>query len=339
MKLFFFNDKLNDANSNGSTTIASRELNNAAQKLNVFANADKASHIIHMDSFNLNASFGTKPLIPFLISEYSQPASFLIKDLEKHSIALAISEQTRQSFIKGGADPEKIKTVHLGVNPMQWPDWNQRKKNTTFTFLTHNTSNERSGFNDLIPAFLEWSKGKDVKLIIKDQQNDKFHSIVKQIDADQKIIYIGQNLNHLQLVELYNNCHCHLYINAVTSFGMTPLQTSCAGLPQIVSKASALTEFTSNEFVNYVDCREQEVDNILLAEYNAFGLVNNLPPLQNYSNKLFTSRPKYSSVIEQLDFAYNNYSKIVEKNNKYINYIKENLTWENSIKKIVKVLS
>lgn len=338
MKLFFFNDKLNDISCNGSFSVASRNLNEASQKLNYYAHAEKADHVIYMDAFNFGAKINDKSLIPYVVSEYNRCGKFLVEHLNLHKIILAISQQAKDSFVNSGVDSDKIHVAHLGTNPQNWPNYKMRDKIPIFTFLTVNTSNNRSGYEIMIPAFLEWAQGKDVRLIVKDQFNAKLFQIIQTIDKQSKIVYISDNLNHSQLVSLYNQAHVHVYANSVTSFGLNILDSACAGLPQIVSNSSAIPEFTSSKHVQYVDCYEQKVDNILLAQYQAFGLVNNLLPLENYEGILLTSRPKFDSIIKELDFAYNNYNKMVEKNDKFVEFIKNNLKWNDSVEKIVEIL-
>lgn len=338
MKLFFYNDRLNQLDANGSFTVSSRNLNQAAIDLGHYSPAEKADHIIFMDALDINKTIFNKKAISFLVSEYNFAPKFLIPQLAAQPIALAISQQAKNSFVNAGADPDKIHVVHLGSDPKMWVDFKQRQKAAPFTFLTINSSNNRSAFEILIPAFLEWAAGKNVRLIIKDQQNDKLQYLINQIDKEKKILYIGQNLNYNQLLNLINQCHAHLYINSTTSFGMTPLDTSLAGLPQILSNSSALPEFTSDEFVTYVDCYQQEVNELLLGEYRTFGLVNNLLPLENYNSPLLTARPRAASIINKLQYCMDNYLELVNKNEKYKKWILANKTWHNSIKEIVKIL-
>lgn len=340
MKLFFYNDSLNNLSKNGSSSTASRELNGAAQTFGVYADLDKCDKVIYLDSLDTGKRF-PKQTVPYLISEYNVAPRICVDNLLKNRLfCLAISSQTRDSFINAGYPPELIEVAYLGFNPKAWPNLNkrQRKAGDPFIYLSVNTSNQRSGFNILIPAFLEFAKGKNVKLIIKDQQNDRLAAIIKQIDVENKIVYNGQNISYEKLVHLYNFAHFHIYANSVTSFGMNIGDSALAGCPNIISKSSALVEFTSDETVTYVDCDEQEVNQMLLAEWRAWGLNNNLLPLDQYPAKLIAARPKFNSIIEQLEYSFKNYSILVEKNKLFVKDIENRFTWHHSIKRIVEIL-
>ncbi len=332
---------MNDNTKHGSFTEVSRLASQAAIELGIYSNSKDADHIIFIDAFNVDKIIEGKKVIPWLVSEYNFAFKPVVDNLIKNNtFCLSISDQTTKSFIDSGLPENLIKTVHLGANPQMWSNLNQRQRKAgqPIIYITNNSSNNRSGYPDLIPAFLDFAKGKNVKLIIKDQDNQKFHAVLREIDKENKIIYENRNLSYEKLVQLYNIAHFGLYVNSCTSFGLTILEKALCGLPMIVSNASAIPEFTSNETVNYVDCSDQIVDNLLLAQWSSWGLVNNLPTLSQYPGNLIAPRPKYDSILENLEYSYKNYDKLVSKNTKFVQDIKNQWTWQHSIEKIVNIL-
>lgn len=341
MKLFFYNDHLNNLSCNGSFSCVSREMSFAAQELGCYGNLQEADYIIFIDAFDVDKKVNGKPVIPWLVSEYSLAPKFVVDKLIKNNtFCLSISDQSTKSFISAGLPPELIKTVHLGARVQSWPNLNQRarKFGDPLIYITNNSSNNRSGYSDFIPAWIEFAKGKNVKLIIKDQNNPHFVSVLREIDKEQKIIYEGLNLSHEKLVFLYNKAHIHCYINSVTSFGLTIFESALTGCCQIVSNASAIPEFTSEEFVTYVECQDKPVDIFTLGEWNAWGLKNNLLPLNHYNGPLLAPRPKHDSILQALENSYKNYEKLVEKNKKFVQNIEKSFKWTDSVKKIISIL-
>lgn len=341
MKLYFHNDQLNDPSCNGSFAISSRELCFASQELGVYANAKQADYIIFMDAFDVEKKVDGKPTIPFIMSEYNCAYGPVVEKLIKNNtFCFSISDQSTKSFINAGLPPELIKTVHLGARASSWPNLNKRtrKFGEPLIYITNNSSNNRSGYQDFIPAWLDFAKGKNVKLVIKDQENPKFRAILQQIDKDQTIIYEGRNISYEKMVTLYNQCHIGVYCNSCTSYGLTILEKVLSGLPVIVSNASAIPEFTDSETVSYIECDEVPVNHLLIGQWSSWGLKNNLPPLHLYRNQLIAPRPKYDSILANLEHSFKNYEKLLEKNQKFVKNIHERFTWAHSVQNIIKIL-
>ncbi len=344
MKLFFFNGDLMDLSKNGSFTTASRELNIAANSMGLYADPQHADFIVYLDAFDVGRRWPGKITVPYLVSEYNLAPDFCIQTLRQDSpLCLAISQQAADSFINAGYGQNLIKTALLGTSVRKWPNFDilgksTRRPDVGMIYLSHNTSNQRSGFEVLVPAFLEFAKGKNAKLIIKDQYNPAFAKILQEIDTEKKITYIGDNLSYEQVVHLYNQCHVHLYVNATTSFGMTIVDSAMAGLPQIVTNGSAIKEFVAPEHGLLAKSFSTPVDQITIARWNAFGLKNNLLDSSKFSGPLITERPDFHDLIEKLEFSYSNYPKLLDKNKLFTKWIKDNLTWDHSVKKIAKIL-
>ena len=351
MSIFFYNGEL-DKNGNsitngcGSFKNVSLECNDAAKKLGVFSPFEKSEIVIYIDAYDTGKRFSGKKTVPWLVSEYNCAPKICVEKLKiDNPLCLAISEQARQSYINAGYDENLIKTVHLGTNPQKWHEDDIRiKKQNIFTFLTVNTSNQRSGYNYFIPAYLQWARNRNVELIIKDQFNQDFLDWLKEVQAilglsnTGKIRYIGNLYNENNMRSLYRMSHVHAYINTVTSFGMNLLDSAMCGLPNIYSDGSAIKEFMNHESNVPVSMFKEPIDYITISEWNNAGLKNNLLSLDQFSQRLEHEVPHYQGIIKSLDYVYNNYLELKRLNKEFQNYLKKNYTWENVIKNIMKEL-
>lgn len=338
MKIHAYNAELDDPTKFGSFVTASRGVNSGLKQLNSYSESNEANHILFLEGLDTRKRFERQ--IPYLIAEYNLMPRFCAEWLKQWSpTCLAISEVSKIAYVNAGYDADKIHVALLGTNPRDWYV-EDVEKYPTFTFLTVNASNERSGLDIFPKVFAEWAQDKNVQLIIKDspEPNEKFHRWLKTFDNQDKIRYIGTPLTQKQLRLLYNFCHVHCYVNRVTGFGQNILDSSLCGLPQIVTHGSAIKEFSLPAYNLHVESTYENVTPDLLNYWECIGIKNNLLHPSQYAGQLITERPEPESIKEKLQYAFDNYLEMKKKNQVWQSYILNNLVWKNTAQKILEIL-
>jgi|GEM_PF-6935657 len=337
MKIFSYNDKLDDPTEFGSFTVVARKLNEQFKKLNVFGNInDPETFIVFPDVFATEQRWPKQ--VPLLACEYTLAPDIVIQKLLAYNpLVLAISDFAKNNIINSGYP--KVETVRLGTDKDTWYKTDD-KKFSTFTYLTVNSSNDRSGFEKLIPAFIEFSKDKDVNLIIKDGNNPGFRSYIEALNHP-KILYIGGILSEEKLRELYNRSHLFLYTNNTTSFGMNILDSILCETPVIATLGSAIKEFLP-EWTQPVKIKTElkKIDINALNEWGAMG-ISCFPAgfLQLFRGDIYGERVLQQDIIDALDFSYKNYEMFGIICKQYKDLILHNYTWEICAKNIIEKLS
>ena len=269
MKFFAYNDKLYSPNEFGSFTVVARKLNMFFDKIGVLGDIkNNNTWIIYPEVFDTEKRWEKQ--IPYLACEYNLAPTIVINKLKTYNpLVLAISDFAKKNLNNSGYS--LVETVHLGTDPTLWYK-TQDPKFSTFTFLTVNTSNERSGYEKLIPAFIKFSSDKNVNLIIKDGKNEAFKKYIKGLSCS-KIIYIDDMLSEEELRILYNKSHVFLYTNHTTSFGMNPLDSVLCETPAITTHGSALKEFIP-EWSQPIKIRTEltKITSELISEWNSIGI-------------------------------------------------------------------
>lgn len=336
MKFFAHNNCLNDPKEFGSFTVVARKLNDQFKSLNILGDPDSNdTYVIYPEVYATERRWHKH--IPYLACEYSLAPQIVIDKLNSYNpLVLAISNFAKKNLNNSGYN--KVETVHLGTDPDLWKPVSEDKF-STFTYLTVNTSNERSGYEKLIPAFLEFSKDKNVNLIIKDGNNPNFKSYIESLNYD-KIIYIGSMLSQEELRKLYNKSHIFLYTNNTTSFGMNPMDSVLCGTPCIVTLGSALQEFIP-EWTQPIKIKTQteQITPELIREWNHSG-INCFPEgfLQVFRGPIYCERVIEKDILNALEHSFANYNIYLDFVEPHKEYILHNFTWQqcalNLLKKV-----
>jgi glycosyltransferase involved in cell wall biosynthesis len=336
MKLIAYNDKLEESKEFGSFTVVARQLNKEFKKRGVLGNInDPDCVVIYPEVFATEQRW--KKQVPYLACEYSLAPKIVIDKLKLYNpLVLAISEFAKQNILNSGYD--KVETVYLGVDSETWYPTQNKNKNP-FTYLTVNSSNERSGLEKLLPAFHKFSKNKNVKLIIKDGVNLEFEKYVNSFQNSQ-IEYIGKIMLEDQLRDLYSQSNLFLYTNHTTSFGMTPLEAVLCGTPAIVTLGSALKEFIPGSTQLYkIYTKSKQLDKISIQNWTEYG-ISCFPDyfLNLFDGEIYGERVDEIDIYNALEFSFINYDNylIIQKEHK--KQILQNFTWKNTVSNIISTL-
>jgi glycosyltransferase involved in cell wall biosynthesis len=337
MKFFAYNDKLNEPNEFGSFTVVARKLNEQFLKLGILGDPnDSECFVIYPQVFETQQIF--KKQIPYLACEYSLTPQIVIDKLKLYNpFVLAISDFARKNLINSGYS--NVEYVHLGTDPNLWYQTNEDKF-STFTYLTVNSSNDRSGFEHLIPAFLKFSKNKNVNLIIKDGKNEDFKRYIESIN-NGKIIYIDEMMDEASLRKLYNKSHLFIYANNTTSFGMNPMDSVLCGTPAITTFGSALKEFIPEWSQPIkINTKLVQLTTNSIKKWNDLGL-RSFPEyfLNLFSGSIFGEITSEEDVFQSLEFSFENYDIYLNILPKHQAFIRENYTWEKCVHKIIEKIT
>lgn len=333
MNFFAYNDKLDDPNEFGSFTIVSRKLNEQFKILNILGDInDPDCFVIYPEVFETQRQWNKQ--IPYLACEYSKSPQIVIDRLKVYNpLVLGISKFAKDNIINSGY--LNTDYVHLGSDEFFWKK-TEDEKFSTFTYLTVNSSNDRSGFESLIPAFLKFSEGKDVNLIIKDGENKDFKNYVGSIN-NGKIIYIDDGLDEASLRKLYNQSHLFIYANNTTSFGMNPMDSALCGTPVITTFGSALKEFIPEWTQPFkIPTHTQKISKECIREWNEIGL-RSFPEhfLNLFDGDIYGERVKEEDISKALNFSFENYELYTTIVLKHRKFILENYTWKICAESIV----
>lgn len=333
MKLFAYNGSLQDPTECGSFTVVAREINKILHAKGLLSTDGTADFVLVPECLNARRQFQNH--IPILASEYSYAPPFVIHWLKEYNpIVFAISEFAKQNLVNSGYPAERIFVTHLGSNPSIWyPDGIKTK---VFSYLTVNSSNDRSGFEELIPAFLEFAHDKSCVLIIKDGKNEKFKQWIESFNSN-KLIYNDNKLSDDELRKLYSSACVHLYYNHSTSFGMNINDCALCGTPSLATLGSAPKEFLP-EWTQPVKVKTslKPLDGNIINKWNSIGL--NSPPFGMYPNGTMREAVSKKDIISALEYSFWNYLELKYINRKHQKYIRANLTWNKAVDRIVDVL-
>jgi glycosyltransferase involved in cell wall biosynthesis len=336
MKIFAYNNDLNKSSEFGSFTVVARKLNKEFARLNILGDVnDPDCAVIYPEVFETEQKW--KKQIPYLACEYSLAPKIVIDKLKSYNpLVLAISDFAKNNIINSGYS--KVEAVHLGVDIDTWYPTLEKNKDI-FTYLTVNTSNERSGLEKLVKAFDRFSKNKNVQLIIKDGKNLPFGNYVNSFN-NNKIKYISEIMSEENLRDLYSQSNLFLYTNNTTSFGMTPLEAVLCGTPAIVTLGSALKEFIPEWTQPYKIYTEFKLlDKSSIQEWASC----NISCFPEYFLNLFEG-PIYGERVDELDiynaleFSFENYKKYVSIVSSHKEEIIKNFTFEQTALNILKIL-
>jgi len=183
--------------------------------------------------------------------------------LKKASLILAVAERGRQDIIeKLGIDPEKIKTVHLAVDPLfktiddeSFLKSIQEKYHLPQRFIVwvgHIYPGKNVG--RLIKAFAEVRKKINVNLVLAGSKRWKFEkdlALLHELAIEEHVQILG-HVPHEDLIGIYNLAELTAFPSYYESFPAIPLEANACGCPVVTSRTGGTPESAGNAAV-YVD--------------------------------------------------------------------------------------
>jgi glycosyltransferase involved in cell wall biosynthesis len=200
-----------------------------------------------------------------------------------------------------------------------------------FTFIHYNAGEHRKGFMETIDAFCnEFRKGENVKLILK--TNSRERAAVCYLYLQKKYVK-GEVKNEIQILdkafsktemnELLHTCHCLVFPSKGEGFGLTPYEAAATGLPCIVTYGHAFLDHWNEAFL---------------------GVDYTMQP-SNYGWEFFQGGylgkwhvPNVKTIESQMRYAKENWTEVQKQAKIGSEYIRQKLTWENSLFTLAKII-
>ncbi len=235
--------------------------------------------------YNLITSNAYKTVV-FGTSEFMQVTDGMLANnsplKETHSnsdcIIVTPSNWSREGFVRGGADPERVIVIPHGVDtsifkPLS-PSERQKLRADLgwdgFIFLHLGAMTSNKGIQFLLKAFASIvSDYPEAKLVLKglDSLYPSENLLVENVgeltydeanNVMERLIYIGDTLSFSKIAELYQAADAYVSPYLAEGFNMPVLESISCGLPVICTKGGATDDFTTSKSALYIESTLQE---------------------------------------------------------------------------------
>lgn len=314
-----------------SSKIIIDSLNNSAKKLNLYSENELT--VVYDGCCN---NHGYNPDAFICTYEICFP-EILLEKANKKPI-LGVSKDNKEFVIEGGYEEHLAGYFPLGVDSNIYPEVNKVKNKSQFTVGVYTESLVRGGIELCLQAFATaFKNNKEAKLLIKDRNGtETFMEYVKNFAEyhNIEVEYQNAHFNSIdQIIDWFSGVDCHLYMNRSSTWAMPPCESMTMGVPTIAVAYSGPREYIFNKNTGLeIEFRKEHV------QASIFNLID-----IGCRNFFFTSgyktQPSWAvgnitkaaeillDIKENLDLR-----KEISKNGR--KYAIENLTWENSAKKL-----
>ena len=293
-----------------STRIIVESINEAAYKLDLYSDNDK---VVMYDT--LCSHHGFRRIDAFWCA-FELPFPSIIQQNAGGKPILGLSKQNALFAAYGGYPRNLINYVTLGVDSKFWKPTKKINNTDKFVFLAFSESNNRSGFEDLIPAFgEEFQNNSQVRLYIKDREaTPKFKLWVKEqankFNVD--VVHDDRHLtDHQEEIDLINGADVGICVNHSHTFGMVMAQAMSCGLPHIIMPYSGPADYA--DILNSItpEFTLEEVTQDKITSLDKIGMKNHLFPINevNYPKKPFWGAVNIPSLKEKMRYALDNPEK------------------------------
>lgn len=222
------------------------------------------------------------------------------------------SNYSRNVFVRGGVDFNKVQVVPNGIDPHKFTpigDKFELKTSKKFKFLFVGGTIFRKGIDVLLEAYSQaFSSQDDVCLVIKDLGGDTFYKgqTAEKTIADfrknssaPEIIYINNILTEDEMTSLYRACNVFVSPYRGEGFSIPTLEAMATALPVIVTAGGATDDFV-----------DESVGWLISASQRFIG-----PNIDGHelTGDAYLLEPSRDDLIESMKFAYNNSSMAATK--------------------------
>ena len=181
-----------------------------------------------------------------------------IKGMEKADKVISISDYTKRDLVKySNINPEKIKTIYLGVNESfkklgkNEVDLFKEKYSLEEPFILYVGSEQpRKNFNALVKSFYKLTKLKGFekfKLIkvgrpqTSRRERENLNKMINNFGLQKKIKFMDY-VDESDLPLVYNAADLFVFPSLYEGFGLSPLESMACGTPVIASNRSSIPE-------------------------------------------------------------------------------------------------
>lgn len=249
------------------------------------------------------------------------PASW-IRKINQFDALLVPCQQNADAFKDSGVTVP-ISVIHWGLDTEKFYQIDRPERNT-FTFGHMGALSVRKGTDILIDAFREAFPPllyPDVRLICK-TSNNHYPFMVK----DKRIIVQLMPVSHEELMNtFFKETDCFVFPTRGEGCGMTPMEAMSTGIPAIVTNWSGPVEYMSAN--------------------DGFLLNYSLVPAKAFTEQVYKeecglwAEPDKEHLKELMLYCYNHQDEVKEKGNLAAIRMREEFTWEKTIKEFHECLN
>ncbi|MCD6415003.1 MAG: glycosyltransferase family 4 protein [Candidatus Diapherotrites archaeon] len=195
------------------------------------------------------------------------------KGIEKADRVIAVSKMTKDELVKKyGADDKKIRVIYNAVNPYEYKQPPQKKKEKMVLFAGRLTNQKGPVFFlRAAKEVLEHEKDPNVKFVVCGK-GDLLPQLIEEaihMGLTGKVMFTGY-IPDDDLVRLYNMADVYVLPSVSEPFGITVLEAMAARTPVIISKTSGVSEVIKHCFkVDFWDTQEMANKIISILKHNS----------------------------------------------------------------------
>ncbi|MCT7956421.1 glycosyltransferase [Laspinema palackyanum] len=208
-----------------------------------------------------------------------------LESLHQNSTTVIItsSQWSKAGFLRSGADPSRVVTVPLGVDPTRYKPLPKEERaalrqelgwqEDEFIFLNVSSMTLEKGIFPIIFCFTKiLEKYPKARLVLKgsDLIYQSWESITftaKKILSDHgletfnaRLTYIGNPLSTSELIRYYQSADAYLSPYSAEGFNLPVLEAVACGLPVICTEGGPTDEFTLPDFALQIKSEVQSVE-------------------------------------------------------------------------------
>lgn len=177
------------------------------------------------------------------------------------SSIITISDYSRQDILKliNGLSPQSVVTMHLACDPrFAVTELSPFKGSKRPFFLCLGAEDPRKNTLRIVQGYLSALKNFEIEqdLVIsgyENWENSPAHLLVKAASAESRVKFLSF-VSTGELIELYSNATCFLYISLYEGFGIPILEAFACGCPVVASNVTSIPEVGGDAAI-YVDPR------------------------------------------------------------------------------------
>ena len=246
------------------------------------------------------------------------------------------SHYNKECYVRSGIPRDRIEVIPLGVAPARFrPGIDPITLNTvrTFKFLFVGGTIYRKGIDLLLDAYLATFNSKDdVCLVIQDFGTDSWYKgqtlqeVITELQANSgkpEILYRQEPTPDRQLPSLYASCDCFVHPHRGEGFGLPIAEAMACGLPVIVPNHGACLDFCDDSVAFLVPATEFKIDNRLLGSMETVA-------------EPWLYKVDKGALGESMRTVYENRERAKEMGNRASRKIREQFTWANSAKAVLR---
>jgi len=196
--------------------------------------------------------------------------AFLYASARRSSLIIAVSEATRQDFVKFyKIDPSRVRVVHHGVDEEFFGIRERTPRDPTAPryLLTVSTLHPHKNFRRLLVAYADYAQQHpDVKLVmagLRGFDSVAIGQLITELKLEEQVRCTGW-IPREELYALFAGADAFVYPTTFEGFGMTLLEGLAAGLPVACSSIEPVGSLAGEAALLFDPHDTREIQNALL---------------------------------------------------------------------------